>query len=333
MTSNTCLNRRRGSVYVFVLSTALLVTCIGLSSLLAVRVERRTAAVTQAAVQARFGAASFLEVVVLRIAQNPTWRSSYTHNVWTSDETVDGITYTFKFVDEQDGDLSDDAYQPARLYAKASVGEAVRIYSVLLATEGSGGSIAERRVAAGTDDAEERSSNGYTVRNSPDLELAFDDYYYMDTVGMRFTDVGIAPGAAIANAYIQFRVDETDYGSVSLTIRGEDVDDASSFTTSSYDISSRPTTTASVSWSPPYWNVVGEVGPNQRTPNIATVIQEIVDRAGWTSGSNLVIIITGTGTRTAESYDGYASQAPLLRIEPAVLMLPVAGTWRREVLP
>lgn len=333
MMSNTRLNRHRGSVYVFVLSTALLVTCIGLSSLLGVRVERRTAAVTQAAAQTRLGAASFLEVVVLRIAQNPTWRSTYTHDVWTTDETVDDITYSFKFVDEQDGDLSDDGYQPVRLYTKASVGEAMRIYSVLLATEGTAGGLVQRRVAAGNDDSEERSSNGNIVINSVDLELAFDDYFYTDTVGMRFTDIGIAPGTTIANAYIQFRVDEIDYGSASLTIRGEDADDALSFTTSNYDISARPTTTASAAWSPPNWTVIGQVGADQRTPNIASVIQEIVDRSGWASGNALVVIVTGTGARTAEAYEGYPSQAPLLRIEPAVLMRPVPGTWRRDVLP
>jgi hypothetical protein len=189
------------------------------------------------------------------------------------------------------------------------------------------------RVAAGTDDSEERSSNGDIVINSVDLELAYDDYFYTDTVGMRFTDIGIAQGAAIANAYIQFRVDETDYGSVSLTIRGEDIDDASSFTSSDYDISSRPTTTASVAWSPPDWNVIGQVGPDQRTPNIASVIQEIVGRPGWASGNDLVIIVTGTGARTAEAYEGYPSQAPLLHIGPEILMFPASGTWRRDVLP
>jgi len=314
---------------------SLLVTCIGLSSLLAMRVERRTAGLTEAVTQARVAAPSFIEVALLRIANDPTWRSTYTHDVWTTDETVDHVTYNFKFVDEQDADLSNDAYQPARLYAKATVGEAVRIYSVLLAAEGPQGGTLERRVSASTDDAEERSSNGNMIRYNSDLELAYDDYYYTDTVGMRFTDISIGQGTALANAYIQFRVDETDYSAVSLTIRGEDVDDALAFSSSNYNISSRPTTTASVAWSPPDWDTVGEVGPDQRTSNMASVIQEILARPGWTSGNALVIVITGTGTgaRTAESYDGYASQAPLLHIEPAVLMRPLSGTWRRDVLP
>jgi len=40
-----------------------------------------------------------------------------------------------------------------------------------------------------------------------------------------------------------------------------------------------------------------------------------VNRSGWVSGNSLVLIITGTGTRTAESYNGDAAGAPLLHVE------------------
>jgi len=125
-------HHRKGSVYVYVLSVALLITGIGLSSLWAMRAERRIAGVGEAVVQARIAAGSFLDVALLRIANNPSWRSAYTHDVWVADETVDNVSYTFKLVDEQDADLANDDTQPARLYARATVGDAVRIYSVLL---------------------------------------------------------------------------------------------------------------------------------------------------------------------------------------------------------
>jgi hypothetical protein len=57
------------------------------------------------------------------------------------------------------------------------------------------------------------------------------------------------------------------------------------------------------------WNTVGE---KHQTPNLGPVVQEVVNRAGWQSGNALVVIITGTGKRTAESYDGSASGAPRL---------------------
>ncbi len=74
-------------------------------------------------------------------------------------------------------------------------------------------------------------------------------------------------------------------------------------------------TTASVAWSPPDWNSVGVAGPDQRTPDLSEIIQEIVDRTDWSPGNAMVIVITGSGRRTAESYNGSPAGAPLLHFE------------------
>ena len=57
-------------------------------------------------------------------------------------------------------------------------------------------------------------------------------------------------GAVIANAYVQFRVDEASSGATSLTIRGQAADDTLSFTSAKKNVSSRPRTAAAVPWSP-----------------------------------------------------------------------------------
>ena len=44
---------------------------------------------------------------------------------------------------------------------------------------------------------------------------------------------------------------------------------------------------------------IGEAGFDQRTPNMAAIVQEIVDRDGWSSGNAVVIMISGTGVGTA----------------------------------
>jgi hypothetical protein len=59
---------------------------------------------------------------------------------------------------------------------------------------------------------------------------------------------------------------------------------------------------------------VREAGPDQQTPDLSPVIQEIVDRPGWSSGNALAIIITGSGKRVAESFNGDANGAPLLHL-------------------
>jgi hypothetical protein len=166
----------------------------------------------------------------------------------------------------------------------------------------------ESRVAASADDAEEGPRGGVSI-TSGDLELVDDQ-----TVGMRFTGVGIPAGATILEAWMQFQADETGAGAISLTIQGEATDDAAEFTTRNANISSRPRTAASTAWSPPDWPAKGAQGPDQKTSDIAEVIQEIVDRPGWSAGNALAVIFTGTGTRTAESFDGKASAAPLLHV-------------------
>jgi VCBS repeat-containing protein len=132
---------------------------------------------------------------------------------------------------------------------------------------------------------------------------------------MRFTGIDIPQGAIITAASIQFQTDETDSVATSLEIRGQDADDTATFTSEDGNISSRPVTAASVDWAPAAWTSVGEAGADQRTPDLSQIIQEIVDRPGWASGNAMAIIVTGTGERTAESYNGSPSSAPLLHIE------------------
>jgi hypothetical protein len=170
----------------------------------------------------------------------------------------------------------------------------------------------EIRVNTGNDDAEEGSS-GSVSRGSSDLELIRESSN--QTVGMRFNGATIPQGANITNAYVQFQADETDSEATSLTIQGQDIGNAPSFSSSSGNISSRARTTASVSWEPVPWTSTGQAGPNQQTPDIASIIQEIVSRSDWFEGNSLVIIITGTGKRVAESYNGSSSGAPLLHVE------------------
>jgi PKD repeat protein len=169
------------------------------------------------------------------------------------------------------------------------------------------------RVAASTDDAEEETSGKMDLTSS-DLELV-NDGGVDQTVGMRFAGVAIPPGAWISDAYVQFQVDETPSLPTFLTIQGEATDNAATFGSADGDISTRPRTGAAVPWDPPPWPTTGVAGMDQRTPQLAAVIQEIVDRGGWASGNALAIIVTGTGQRVAEAFDGVPAAAPLLFVE------------------
>ena len=170
------------------------------------------------------------------------------------------------------------------------------------------------RVVASADDAEETASGKVLLRRKW-LDLVYDGGN--QTVGMRFNRLAVPQGATIQRAWVQFKADKVHSEAASLTIAGQAVDHAKTFASKARNISSRPRTTATVSWSPEPWSAVGEAGLAQRSADLSAVIQEIVSRPGWASGNSLALIITGTGRRTAESLDGHAAGAPMLHVEYA----------------
>jgi hypothetical protein len=203
--------------------------------------------------------------------------------------------------------------KPALVLTLGAVTSTTATTSTTTTTRPPGGSAVEVRVAASADDAEEHATGTIDLTSS-DLELIHqsDD----QTVGMRFVGLNIPRGATIRAAYIQFTVDEAQTEPTTLVIQGQAADSAPKFTTTSGNVSARARTAAAVAWpSVPAWTTVGEAGSNQRSPDISAVVQEIVDRAGWTPGNALAIIITGGGHRTAKSFDGDRAAAPLLHVE------------------
>jgi hypothetical protein len=177
----------------------------------------------------------------------------------------------------------------------------------------------EKRVAAANDDIEEKSSGSISA-NVSDLELGFDGST-AQKVGIRFSSLDIPQAAQITAAYIQFTADETSSGSASLLIRGQASDTAAPFANVGSDVSSRPVTAASVGWAPGAWTA-GASGLAQQTADISAIVQEIVNRSGWTPSNAMAFVISGTGTRTAESFEDKAAAAPLLHIE---YVLPGGG--------
>ncbi|MBN1673309.1 MAG: hypothetical protein JXR37_19845, partial [Kiritimatiellae bacterium] len=189
----------------------------------------------------------------------------------------------------------------------------------------------EIRVAVSSDDAEEGPDSGMHLASS-DLELVEDGG--IQTVGIRFPGVGVPRGATIVKAYVQFKTDETGSAPTTLRIQGQAADNAATFSAANGDITGRPRTGAGVWWQPPEWDTVGEAGDRQRTPDLSAVVQEIVNRPGWQSQNALAVIMTGSGRRTAEAYDGDHAGAPLLHIEYVVQPLKdyATGQARPETL-
>src|SRR5262249_16289948 len=68
-------------------------------------------------------------------------------------------------------------------------------------------------------------------------------------------------------------------------------------------LSGRALVDTSVLWQPAPWLTVGQSNALQRTPDLTPLVQEIILRPGWTNTSAMAFLITGTGHRTADSFD------------------------------
>ena len=190
---------------------------------------------------------------------------------------------------------------------------------------GLGDNVIERRISAGSDDAEEALNSGYSNwNNSSDLEIVDDhiDNGGSQLIGLTFRDIDIAPGEVVSYAYIEFVCDEIINGTddAYFLIWGHLTPNSDGFI-APFVISDRPETEAKVPWEPDHWDGGGQT---IRTVNIAPIIQELIDQEGWIA-CNAVEIIIGVdpdkpafiGVRCAEAYEGSPSSAPLLHIEIA----------------
>ncbi len=179
----------------------------------------------------------------------------------------------------------------------------------------------EGKISTQNDDVEEYVTGGGMYMDSSDLEMPYEDTGKgtPQVIGLRFLNVDVPKGANIANAYVEFTCDETKGGTeaVSLLIEGELSPNAAEFTTATNNVTSRTRTTAKTVWTVANWTTVGQ---KDRTSNIASIISEIINQAGWSSRNALVLIIRdnpaspSAGVRCAESASD-STNKPLLHIE------------------
>jgi hypothetical protein len=156
------------------------------------------------------------------------------------------------------------------------------------------------------------------------------DFFQDRWVGIRFQNVTIAQGATINTAVIELVADENETGTAGeMEIYCEDVDDSSTFTSASNNISGRTLTTAKASWlNPPTWSG----GNTYETVDFTDAVQEVINRSGWSSGNDLSVIfkeVTSSRDRDSESYDGSAGNAPTLKINYSAPLV-ADSTWEQN---
>ncbi len=115
--------------------------------------------------------------------------------------------------------------------------------------------------------------------------------------GLRFQDITIGQGTSISNAYIAvYGSTANSAGSatnIDVNIIGDDVDNAGAWVAGSSIPSGTgmTDTTAVVAWNPTTWS-----NDWINTPDISSIVQEIVNRGGWTSGNDMRFAIRNDTT-------------------------------------
>lgn len=163
------------------------------------------------------------------------------------------------------------------------------------------------RVLNELDDVEEEVNGGSMYMDSSDLEITSDGSTNQ-IIGTRFDQINIPKGAKIISSYIQFTTDEISSSKnkdpFNVSIHAEKIADSPVFTTDDFNVSTRSLTDNYATWANiPKWLVVGAAGPDQRTPDLTSLVQEVVDLEGWNEGNAITFTFRGTGVRCADAYE------------------------------
>lgn len=135
-----------------------------------------------------------------------------------------------------------------------------------------------------TDNGEQYNSACYVPPNNRDIDLF--NYNY---AALRF-ELDVPAGAQVNSATLRCmqRGSSVNGTSLAAKIYCEDADDASVLSGSDDNISDRTLTTAYADWQ--------ATGKNRRnrwfySPDFSNALQEVVDRSGWATGQNVVVVV------------------------------------------
>jgi cellulose synthase/poly-beta-1,6-N-acetylglucosamine synthase-like glycosyltransferase len=185
-------------------------------------------------------------------------------------------------------------------------------YAPKLHVEYSYGASVDAQVGASTDDVDRYDATGFDLAELH-VWLDYPPPTTNQSDAVRFTNVAVPAGATIGAAHITFRAENSPSPlTAGTTIYGQADDDPLTFSTYS-DYDARAHTSAYVHWQPSTWVADTDI----ESPDISAIIQEIVDRPGWSSGQAMAFFFVADAVQNiyAYSYDGSPTYAPTLHIE------------------
>ncbi|MGH7803106.1 MAG: hypothetical protein ACREQJ_02060, partial [Candidatus Binatia bacterium] len=166
----------------------------------------------------------------------------------------------------------------------------------------------QTQVSGSSDDGEELDKSAVRLSNT---ELRIGSSRKL--TALRFADVTIPRGATILSAKVKMYVSGNPTSSVSLRYSGEKVGQSAAFSTAKGSLSARKKTTSTVSSVPANWTL----GSQAASPELNTVVGEIVSQSSWSSGNELTIFIANNSSssyRKIGSVETAATKAATLEV-------------------
>lgn len=162
------------------------------------------------------------------------------------------------------------------------------------------------QVRASSDDA--RNINGGTSKNTTATtqhigKLTTTDYWN----GFRWTNVTVPQGATINSATLDLYSAQVTAGTTASAIFfGVDEDDTATFNTTTSYPEGKTRTTASVTkdFDVSLWSATQGFGVE--TVDVASLVQEIVNRVGWSSGNAMAVVCHDNGSAD-DNYIGHST--------------------------
>lgn len=169
-------------------------------------------------------------------------------------------------------------------------------------------------VASGDDGGWHNTSTGFYSTAGTPIRLGDASATDADrNAWLRFLNLDVPPGATILTASLKLTATGVSGTIPQLKIDAEKTTTPAAPTSRS-NVNAKTHTTANVLWTPASWGV----GSTQTSPSLVSVLQEIVNQAGWVRGNAIQLFVLDnqagnvTGQLSFQSFDGDPAQAAVL---------------------
>ncbi|MCX7009079.1 MAG: choice-of-anchor D domain-containing protein [Kiritimatiellaeota bacterium] len=157
-----------------------------------------------------------------------------------------------------------------------------------------GAQVLQMTVQLSADDAYE--VNG-TMNTSDLMTVAGRDGTTIYRSGYRFASVALPKNAKVTSAYLTLAYNWASTAQVNTLLYGDAADSSATFSTTASNISSRTRTANSVQWNAMPMLTWGQTAAS---PDVTSIVQEIVARPQWLSGNPITILQYEAGSADGE---------------------------------